>query len=309
MSISVAARRAVAMIAALAILLLGLAIASQATGTAARAAGEVVFDNIPATLPGNIAGLEFQSQGANEFGAAVRLAGTDRVLDDITVVFASWACNTGTWQQGCSTTPGTTYTHPVTVNVYAEDASVPEVTTLLATKTETITAPYRPSVDAELCESATQWFSAPDNRCWDGLAFTHTFSLSSLGVTLPDRFVIAVSFNTGSYGTTPTGNLTAPYNWLNVAMPQLPLYDGPTVGTLPEPDAVYLWNAETGALVNVDWTEEFERNPGFRVSAHAALAATGSETDLAAAGIGGALMLFGAMALVLVARGRHAAAE
>lgn len=94
-------------------------------------------------------------------------------------------------------------------------------------------------------------------------------------------------------------------NSLNVATPGLT----PTVGTDPEPDDAYLHNVETGSFINIDWTGEDDEKLGLRVTASTTLAATGSETNLAAAGLGGALMLLGAIALVLVARRRQAAAE
>jgi len=308
MSTSIPARRAVAMLLALAAMLLGLTLISQATALSpARAVGNVVFDSVPASLASNYPSQGFEATQTNEMGEQVLLAGTDRVLDEVTATYSSWACVTGAWQfSNCETPPGATFDHDLTVNVYAVGAG-DTLGALLATKTESVAVPYRPTASPQCIGQ-----SAPVNyvggwwdgtQCNNGIAFTHTFSLTSLGVTLPNQVIVTTSYNTNTSGYDPIG-VAGPYDSLNVAAPG----STPTVGTDVDPDVIWVSTAGSDdELVTEDEWEGY--NLAFRVTAHTTLAATGSETNLVAAGIGGALLLAGAMALVLTARRRQVSAE
>ncbi len=299
MSLSYPLRRTIAVLVALAVMLLGLTIASQAgPASPARAAGNVVFDSVPVPLASSYPSLSFTAQNTNELGDLIQLGGTDRVLDDVTFTFVSWACEEGTWvAENCETTPGSYYTHPITANVYAVGAGN-TVGALLATTTEPVQVPYRPSVDEE-CETGY----GPD--CVNGLAFNHTFSLTSLAVTVPNQIIVTVTFNTSTEGYDPYGPpFNSDYDFLNVAAPNAPV----TVGSDPDTDVVIISAADTGDELEPqgDWTGF---GLGIQVTAHTTLAATGSETNLIGAGIGSALLLMGAAALVLTARRRQEAAQ
>ncbi|MEO6398550.1 MAG: hypothetical protein ABIP13_08790, partial [Tepidiformaceae bacterium] len=114
----------------------------------ARAAGTVMYSSIPATLPGNVTSLAFEGTQASEFGDRVSfVAGSGTTLGSVTVVLSSWGCQAGFWQTGnCSTTPGATFTHPITLNLYQAGGTLPGA--LIATQTQTFAIPYRPSADA-----------------------------------------------------------------------------------------------------------------------------------------------------------------
>ncbi len=74
-------------------------------------------------------------------------AASARNLQTVTVAISDWACQRGSWTDGsCVTTPGTTFSVPITFNVYQVGASN-AVGALIATKTQTFAIPYRPSAD------------------------------------------------------------------------------------------------------------------------------------------------------------------
>ena len=201
------------------------------------AAGQtVLYNNIPDPQPANVVSVGFEATSTSEFGGQLGFAGAERTSPDVTVLMSSWACETGSWTSGCVTTPGATFTHPVTLNVYNVGANN-TVGSLVATQTDTFTMPYRPSSD---CPTSTQKWLASDGNCYTGKAFPITFHLE--GVTLPDAAIVTVAYNTAHYGAHPLG-VTGPYDSLNVG-----LADGPTVGTaLPTADDAYLNSTWSGA--------------------------------------------------------------
>ncbi len=107
----------------------------------------VVYNNIASPTPGNVPSQAFEATSTSEVGGQVTLAGTERSDPKVTVLMSSWGCENGSWNLGtCTTTPGTTFSHPITLNVYAVDAlNAPGA--LLTSKTQTFVIPYRPSAD------------------------------------------------------------------------------------------------------------------------------------------------------------------
>ncbi|HZT58337.1 MAG TPA: DUF11 domain-containing protein, partial [Pyrinomonadaceae bacterium] len=139
----------------------------------------------------------------------------------------------------CVTTPGATFSIPITLNIY--NAGDPTPGSLIATKTQTFSIPYRPSSDNTNCTGG-RWYDG--TTCFNGLAHNITFDLTSLGVTLPNSVVFGVTYNTTNYGPNPIGTSAAcfsgsggcPYDSLNVA-----LSPAATVGSKPFADTLY-WN-------------------------------------------------------------------
>src|SRR5690349_15515620 len=117
-SLSVPAR-GLALIAAAALALLGISVVQTAVAPAAHADTEtVVFDSLPATPPGSLASYGMQAYSMKEFGQRLQLGGTARELSSIEIGFVDWACEN--WASGgnpCETTPGSSFTLPITVNV------------------------------------------------------------------------------------------------------------------------------------------------------------------------------------------------
>src|ERR1017187_5121824 len=62
---------------------------------AGTAGAEVVYNNVPSSLPGNFASIGFGATSSSEFGGQVRLAGKARKHPTVTVVMSSWGCLTG----------------------------------------------------------------------------------------------------------------------------------------------------------------------------------------------------------------------
>lgn len=217
-------------------------------------ASVVVYDNIPSPQPGNVPSVGFEATSSSEFGGQVGLAGSAREDPTITVLMSSWACEEGSWTSGCVTAEGSTFAHPVTLNVY-EVGPGDSVGGLIATATSTFTMPFRPSSDG--CGGdPTAWYDAGEEACNHGLAFPISFDLP--GVTLPDDVIIGVAYDTSHYGADPIG-ATGPYDSLNVGT-----NGGPTVGSpLPTPDDAYLNSSWSGAYCPPDTTTgTFRLDPG-----------------------------------------------
>ena len=210
-----------------AIAIAALSAAGLAVGVAAPAAAAetVVFSSIPETLAPNYASLGGQAYSQDEIGDYLQLAGTDRDVTTVTVGMSNWACETGGGAT-CATTPGSSFEHPITVNIYAADTSgsEPVAGALIASVTEDKTIPYRPSVDPT-CNGGTAW-RADNGNCYNGFAFTLDFDFG--GVTVPDDIIVGVAYNTQSHGAAPLG-VEGPYDSLNVAL--VPVGQAPGVGT------------------------------------------------------------------------------
>lgn len=191
--------------------------------------------------------LGFEANNVNEFGDGVGLAGTGRHLSTLQVMFASYACESGGGAT-CTTTPGTTFTHPITANVYALN----DLTTPIATVTQTQTFPYRPSADPAHCpQSPTQWYNPARGACSNSIGTVVTFRFT--GQTLPDQVVWTVAYNTEHSGYHPIG-APGPYNSLNVGATSFT--GAPYAGTDLDPDVAYISaGSPTNPLhAETDWT-------------------------------------------------------
>ena len=83
-----------------------------------------VFDSIPSPLPGNVASVGYEATSTSEFGdyATFDTAHPGSALQSVDVVMSSWGCESGTWNGGnCRTTPGETFSHPITLTLYEKD--------------------------------------------------------------------------------------------------------------------------------------------------------------------------------------------
>ncbi|MBU1800802.1 hypothetical protein [Nocardioides sp.] len=168
--------------------------------------------------------------GANsieEWGDHLRLEGGASELNKVTVTMASWSCVSGAWNAGnptgpCVSTPGSTYVHPVTVNVYGVDNAAPTgVGDLITTVTVDQTIPYRPSFDPSCGDY--KWLS-PEFGCINSLQFDMDFNLG--GVDVPGDVIVSVAFDTSG---SPAGSL-------NVAAVET----APVVGENVNPDKTFV---------------------------------------------------------------------
>jgi hypothetical protein len=218
-------------------------LAAFLTVAANTATGQVIYDSTVSPLPGNLPSEGAEAYAFNEFGDGIIFAGSARSLGNVTVTMSSWGCQAGTWHTNdCVTTPGATFSIPITLNIY--NAGSPTPGSLIATRTQTFTIPYRPSADHINCTlaNAGKWYQASSGTCFNGLANNITFDLTSLNVVLPNSVVYGIVYNTTSFGPSPIGTLAAcfstsagcPYDSLNIALAPVV-----TVGTKPFFNTIY----------------------------------------------------------------------
>ncbi len=209
----------------------------------AFAAGTVIYDTVPHPTPSNVVSLGYAATSTSEFGDQVAFAPGPRRLREITVLMSSWGCESGAWYSAdCSTTPGATFSHPITVNVYAVGPGA-AVGALLATTTQTFAIPYRPSSDPDC--TGGRWQDGAGG-CFNGYATPITFDMASLNLTLPDNAIVSVAYNTTHYGSAPMGSGAAcysesggcGYDSLNVGLVDPAVTQ--SAGTNPAPDDAYL---------------------------------------------------------------------
>ena len=217
---------------------------------------EPIYDSIPTVFPGSFPSLGYEATSSDEFGDHILFAGTARSLKSVDVSLTDWACeNDGTRanDEACVSTPGSYFTHPITLNIYAVDntSGYPEPGALLGSVTQTFDIPYRPSWDSVSCTGAGEtpaadvpfggkWFDPVLGKCVHGYSFNINFDFSSLNLTLPDEVIFGVAYDTQHYGASPLG-VTGPYNSLNVSLADV----SPTIGTDVEADTTF-WDTSYG---------------------------------------------------------------
>lgn len=188
----------------------GVSAASPAfAGTGSSSGGSATsgYNAIPASVNGNVPSVGFQASQTTEFGDQVGLGGKNRTLNSMTVLFSSWACETGAWNTNdCTTTPGATFPVDITFNVYEDNAGTPGA--VLATKTQTVDMAYRPSASAN-CASG-KWYNKADKTCYNG--FPQAVKMAMPAATLGDTVIWSVTYDT--YNT--NGGTSGPADSLNV---------------------------------------------------------------------------------------------
>jgi hypothetical protein len=193
-------------------LVAALAAAALVALPAAAATSVVVYDNTPHPLPGNLTSWGFEATGTAEVGDRVGLAaGSAREAATVSVVMSSWACQAGHWNIGdCVTAPGASFTHPITLNLYAVGAgNAPGA--LIGTVTQTFAIPYRPSADPVHCTGG-RWFDTASSTCFNGKAAPIAFDLAALNLTLPNELIVGVAYNTTHWGYAPIGGAAPCYS-------------------------------------------------------------------------------------------------
>lgn len=203
-----------------------------------------IYDSIIDPNPGNVPSLSFEATGTAQFGNQINFSGTSRVLNTVDVQMSSWACQSGSWTGSpspCATTPGATFSVPITLNIYgvgpATGNGPSTVGALLATDTQTFAIPYRPSADPINCPSnPTHWYYAGLDTCFNGFFTDIGFTFGH--ITLPNSVIYGITFNTNTAGPNPLGH-TGPTDSLNVALSNSPT--APSVGSNSYPGTLY-WN-------------------------------------------------------------------
>jgi hypothetical protein len=193
-----------------------------------------IYNSIPGPLPPNMRSLGYQATQTAEFGELIQFAGTVRDLASVTVAMSDWAV-------APADATGPTWNHPLTLNLYTVDNSgpVPVVGSLIASRTQLATIPWRPPADSTCTAPTAGGWRASDGNCYNGIAFTVDFDFA--GVTVPNQIIYGLAFNTQTWGSSPIGT-PGPYNSLNFALATTP----PSVGSNPLPDSAF-WNTSTAA--------------------------------------------------------------
>jgi len=202
--------------------LLAVAVLGLTAASASASVPHSVLYTSTAPGVGNIPSVGVEAYSFNQIGDEVLLRRVAR-LKSVAVQLSSWACESGAWNTGdCVTTPGATFSTPITLNIYKASSTDPNTgeTTpgpLLATVTRTFSIPYRPSASPHCTGAqAGEWFKNGQG-CFNGLAHTIGFTLTGLKTKLPKDVVWGVSYNSNTSGPEPLG-VPSPTDSLNVGL-------------------------------------------------------------------------------------------
>ena len=165
--------------------------------------GQVVYDSTVSPQPGNLPSVGAEAYAFKELGDNITFAGTARRARTVTITMSSWGCQAGAWfSANCVTTPGATYSLPITLNIY--NAGSPTPGSLIATRTQTFAIRYRPSSDNVNCTGG-RWYQSSTGTCFNGIAQNIKFNLKSLHLNLPNSVVYGITYNTSHFGPSPIG--------------------------------------------------------------------------------------------------------
>jgi len=213
------AKLAVAILAASAL----LAVAAGA------ASAEVVFNNNPPAKPGNVNSLQLSQRGISELGAQVDF-GHATTARGVSVLMSSWACGNLKGEAECATSPGATFTWPITLKIYKVEAN-DQPGALLTSVTQNASIPFRPSPSKKCPKTGGEgndafgWYY--HGVCHNGMAFQVKYSSAELGgVHLPEKVIISAAFD-DSGAVTNVGQQS-----LNLGLTE-PSFQTPSVGTMP----------------------------------------------------------------------------
>ena len=174
----------------------------------------VAYDSTPVKGTVSVPSVGPEAYAFNEVGNEVILRPHSNI-GHVKVTMESWACQSGSWQSGCATTPGATFKTPITLRLYhysTRDAATGEVKPgkRIMKVTKTFSIRYRPS-----SQSATEpRFLGKDGQLHNGIAQTISFPVNR---NLASDVVWTVGYNTNTSGRTPLGH-TSPTDSLNVGL-------------------------------------------------------------------------------------------
>ncbi len=233
------------------------ATAASALAAAAAGATEIIYNDRPATLPGNFASLGYECCQVSEFGGQVGFpAKTARRNPTVEVVMSSWACQQGGAEDNtCKKTSAAKFKEEVTLNVYEAVGNM--VGAKVGSQTRTFEMPYRPSASPKCTTGGGKggWYDAAEATCYHGKAFPIIFKLTGADAlpapknvfVLPEsNAIVSLAYNTSDYGAKPqrpqpcnSESQGCPYDSLNVAVTSAPATP-PSVGTWPEKEEVFI---------------------------------------------------------------------
>ena len=190
--------------------------ANAAPAAPAATSGTAVYSASPATLPANLPSLGAEASAFSEIGDQVTLTGSSRTLSTVSVTMSSWACQDGSWNTNdCLSAAGSKYNVPITVTLYEAGTAQTDGTVLpgdvITRATKTFAIPYRPTANVRQCRGANlgKWYDTATATCYNGKAASISYNFGSLGITVPDTFVVGIAYNTSDSGKHPLGDATA----------------------------------------------------------------------------------------------------
>src|SRR5689334_14365689 len=139
-----------------------LAAAFLAAAFAFSVHAQTVYSSLDTTGAFNVRSQCFECDRVSEFGDEVTLASGARLPTTFTVTMSSWACQS--FVGGiCTSTPGATFSVPITLTLYAVNPTDPTLPgAVIAQLTQTFAIPYRPSTSPACGDS--RWM-ASDGLC------------------------------------------------------------------------------------------------------------------------------------------------
>jgi hypothetical protein len=181
-----------------------LAATAVAAITAVGASAAVIYNNTPAREK-NYPSLGFQATQTSEVGGQVEfLAGGGRTSSTVTTLMSSWACESLTGGTSCKTTHGGHFEWPITLNVYKVNGVNEPEGAPIASVTQEVAVPYRPSANSKCPETSEGVVGYAYPSCFSGKAFKVKFTLNRL-LKLPEKAIISVAYDTTGYGNASCG--------------------------------------------------------------------------------------------------------
>lgn len=194
----------------------------------------VVYDDTPSQL--QLSHLSYASAANRIYGMGnqVAAAAGNRRLMSVETILVTWS-RAPDWPDLAELNPEG-YHHPLTITIYELTANNRLV--FHSESTRSVLVPWRPLT---MPNGSTYRFN--------GYAFRAAIPFPD-GITLPERPMIMVSFNTQSTGFQPIG-AAGPYNLLNVAQQGAPV----SVGSNVDPDVILQVIDGTWYYPSTGWTD------------------------------------------------------
>lgn len=180
----------------------------------ATTTGNVAYDSTPVKGTVSVPSVGAESSAFNQLGNEVILR-PHSTIGHVKVTMVSFACQSGQWNSGCTTTPGSTFKAPITLNLYRYSKSNPTTgeikpRRLITSVTKTFSIRYRPSSQS----AGEPRYIGTDGAPHNGIAQTISFPVNR---HLPSDVVWTVSYDTNTSGLHPLGH-SGPMDSLNVGL-------------------------------------------------------------------------------------------
>ncbi len=192
---------------------------------------DVVFDDTPPTLALSYFSYGFSAAQISAVGNNVQLGGTSRKLESCDVILVNHA-KAANWPTLSAANP-LGYIHPIGIAIY--ELSPTNHFILRSEATQNILIPWRP-----LTQSNGEPYP------FEGFAFRANIPFVN-GITLPEKVLVVLKFNTQFYGEKPIG-VDGPYNSLNVGY--VNSLNTPLIGTDVNSDVVYAFRRGAWSIIS-----------------------------------------------------------